>query len=910
MSVVANVAINVDAANAIQQLDRIKAAAGQSEKGLNGASGAAAGFGASLTAALGPIIGVTSALAALGKSLTVFQGRETDVAVLKAGLKGLVTDVDASAAALEKLGDEFGKTTLFSEEDFTRGAQLLTSFRSIAVSNYEEVINTAGNVAQVMRTDVNGSLLQLAKALQDPVLGLSALSRSGIQFNETQKETIKSMVAVGNVADAQKLILRELQTQYQEAAKVAGKTGLAAALDTLAEVANDVFNAIGNIFSPLATQAATKFTSALKQVEAAMPQVQAAVMALMTPLGAIADVVLPAVSGAFKFVLQNIQAIIQVATFFGTFVGVLNAITLATKAWAAATTVLGTAQKVAAVAAAALQAMSGPAGIAKVIAATATATGASYALGKAMDSAAKKITAVKGETDLTAQSAREMLKNYSLTPPAIASAEGKAKDLQAAQKAISDEIKHQNDLIKGQLNIESQRVSQSASLVQARSQAEIAVNNLLIDRLENELKSTEHARERTGIIKQIYDLEVKNARATYEATAAQIQSQVRLLELAVKEQRIKAVQLDVERNLLAARGANTTEIERAIALQNQAILLAEENVYFARHIADEQLQGAKAVYDSAVYAAELKAQTAGAAKEASSYTANMNQAAVATKKVDDALKSAEIRAANASFIVSLQEGDLTAAEKALDFNLKLAQARTTTERTLNDILIERLQTEYESEKRLSARRSIINEIQRVEKANAKLAYNATQAQIKQQLQLAELAVIQQQLKMASLEVDLMKSRQAGEDVTAQLRAIQLQEKVIDLTMENVKQTRILANEQERVANATYKAAVNAAAAKQSAAYATTDAEYSSRSSERRAAVMAKYSSNDETSKMNFPDAQVNIQTGPVMQMDGTNYVTQRDLMNATQSAARQGAGMALSRLERDPATRRRIGVIR
>nr|BAR34297.1 phage-related minor tail protein [uncultured Mediterranean phage uvMED] len=54
--------------------------------------------------------------------------------------------------------------------------------------------------------------------------------------------------------------------------------------------------------------------------------------------------------------------------------------------------------------------------------------------------------------------------------------------------------------------------------------------------------------------------------------------------------------------------------------------------------------------------------------------------------------------------------------------------------------------------------------------------------------------------------------------------------------------------------------------------------------------------------------QVNIQTGPVTQMNGTNYVTQGDLQAATSSAAQQGANMALSQLQNNPGVRRSVGV--
>jgi tape measure domain-containing protein len=54
--------------------------------------------------------------------------------------------------------------------------------------------------------------------------------------------------------------------------------------------------------------------------------------------------------------------------------------------------------------------------------------------------------------------------------------------------------------------------------------------------------------------------------------------------------------------------------------------------------------------------------------------------------------------------------------------------------------------------------------------------------------------------------------------------------------------------------------------------------------------------------------QVNIQTGPVTQMDGVNYVTQGDLQNATASAAKQGANMALQQLQNNPGARRAVGI--
>jgi hypothetical protein len=53
---------------------------------------------------------------------------------------------------------------------------------------------------------------------------MTALSRAGIQFTADQKETIKTMVATGDVMGAQKIILGELTAEFGGSAAAAGKT--------------------------------------------------------------------------------------------------------------------------------------------------------------------------------------------------------------------------------------------------------------------------------------------------------------------------------------------------------------------------------------------------------------------------------------------------------------------------------------------------------------------------------------------------------------------------------------------------------------------------------------------------------------------------------------------------------------
>jgi hypothetical protein len=74
--------------------------------------------------------------------------------------------------------------------------------------------------------------------------------------------------------------------------------------------------------------------------------------------------------------------------------------------------------------------------------------------------------------------------------------------------------------------------------------------------------------------------------------------------------------------------------------------------------------------------------------------------------------------------------------------------------------------------------------------------------------------------------------------------------------------------------------------------------------------MARYASGQRGSSV-IPSSinpQVNVTTGPVMNMNGSNYVSQQDFMAGMQTASRRGAEMALEALQSNGSTRRLAGV--
>ena len=261
------VTLRVEARNAISSLNKTSAATktlSNSAKGatasLTTASTAAKGLGASLAASLGPLISVGAAVATVSNAIATFSARERDITILRQGLENL----GAGTLALNELqeaADRLGNQTLFNQEEFTRGFNLLTSFRNIGVDAYERVAQAAADIAQVNQVDVSTSFMQLAKALQDPERNLSNLNRSGIAFTKTQTDVIKELMKTNKTAEAHAMILSIVEESYNKLAQAAAE-GFAGNVDSLGEAFRDFSETLGKTLEP-ALIAATKGLTAL-----------------------------------------------------------------------------------------------------------------------------------------------------------------------------------------------------------------------------------------------------------------------------------------------------------------------------------------------------------------------------------------------------------------------------------------------------------------------------------------------------------------------------------------------------------------------------------------------------------------------------------------------------------------------
>ena len=128
-----------------------------------------------------------------------------------------------SAQAVFNLATSFQQTTTYADETVIAAENMLLTFKNIGANVFPQATAAVLDMATAMGQDLTSTAIQVGKALQDPILGITALRRVGVQFNEAQKDNIKAFVETNNLAGAQNVILKELQSEFGGAAEAAAK---------------------------------------------------------------------------------------------------------------------------------------------------------------------------------------------------------------------------------------------------------------------------------------------------------------------------------------------------------------------------------------------------------------------------------------------------------------------------------------------------------------------------------------------------------------------------------------------------------------------------------------------------------------------------------------------------------------
>jgi hypothetical protein len=284
-------------------------------KELGGVQGKLKGFQSSLKQA-GQVSSIAlGGLAAAG--FTAIKAAE-GVAIANNRLDNILTSMGYPEATkrVQDYAQALEVTTAVDAEVIKATQAKLATFKNLTAT-----VDTAGGAfdrATVAALDMaaagfgtaEGNAVQLGKALDDPIKGIAALTKSGITFTEEEKKKIETMVKSGDVLGAQTMVLEAIEKQVGGTAE-ATATGSA----KMALALGNVTEAIGTGLLPFFTQLSDKvveFTPFLEanaetfiKVGAAIAVVAVSVKTLQLGIAALSLVmqIATGITAAFNFVL-------------------------------------------------------------------------------------------------------------------------------------------------------------------------------------------------------------------------------------------------------------------------------------------------------------------------------------------------------------------------------------------------------------------------------------------------------------------------------------------------------------------------------------------------------------------------------------------------------------------------------
>jgi ABC-type phosphate transport system auxiliary subunit len=155
----------------------------------------------------------------------------------------LQTELGGSTQRLTEYADTLMKQTGVDDEVIKAGQAIILTFKDVASSAgeaggmFDRTTTAALDLAAAGFGSVEGNARSLARALQDPLRGLTMLSRQGVSFTAQEKEKIKALVESNRLFEAQEIIMGAVEKQVggTAAATATSMTRLSASMGEVKE---------------------------------------------------------------------------------------------------------------------------------------------------------------------------------------------------------------------------------------------------------------------------------------------------------------------------------------------------------------------------------------------------------------------------------------------------------------------------------------------------------------------------------------------------------------------------------------------------------------------------------------------------------------------------------------------------
>jgi len=326
------------------------------------------GFGGGFKLSLGNIAGIFAGIGGIEVFKSFIDGAR-DAAktsrITAQVIKSTGGAANVTATQIGNLTQAIGNKVGVDDDAIASGANLLLTFKDVRneAGHGNDIFNQATksivdmtaamNHGTVDQNGLKSSTIQLGKALNDPIKGITALTRVGVTFTDQQKKQITQMVKAGNTLGAQKIILKEVNSEFGGAAAAAADP-----VQKLSAIWGNFGEQIGGFILPILSKAAGFISgSVIPGVQSLFRSFQTGERSSSGLLGILQDVagaageVGPKLVAAFHSITgaaggffqwlggASTGASILRGALFGLVAGIV-AVRIATIAWAAVQTVL------------------------------------------------------------------------------------------------------------------------------------------------------------------------------------------------------------------------------------------------------------------------------------------------------------------------------------------------------------------------------------------------------------------------------------------------------------------------------------------------------------------------------------------------------------------------------------------
>lgn len=184
--------------------------------------------GVAIAAVAAAFYGLTKAISAVNRAMKdcinlagIQEAAESNLAAV---LKATGNAAGYNTSELHNMAAAMQSVTTVGDEVIINAMAILATFKKVKGQAFEDTMNVALDMSQVLKKDLNSSIVMIGKAMNDPIRGMAALSLAGVQFTDDQKDMVETLIDSNDFIGAQAIVLKELESQFKGAATAARET--------------------------------------------------------------------------------------------------------------------------------------------------------------------------------------------------------------------------------------------------------------------------------------------------------------------------------------------------------------------------------------------------------------------------------------------------------------------------------------------------------------------------------------------------------------------------------------------------------------------------------------------------------------------------------------------------------------